>query len=324
MRYAAILMLWVAAAGARGAVDVRAELMTDMAAVSARGGTLLPQDYLRKAMEEWPGAGDLRAAAGDPAALAALPDAKRRAAEAAAAERLVRAVERRFVHDPAASTLDLLPASERARYRDFAWQENDYPGGPTGANEGRAVEMDAALCQVRPERRANSNASAVVTEAEYNDAVWEYIRSRRAPVPGQAPRKLDKDAVPSFRAMAADAKRDGVDLVIISSDRDPTVAARNAAREANAYAVARFSSHILGLAMDLQMSGDGLSFEEATTRPMSNVIGMRRSPAHKWMFLHGAAYGWYPYMHEPWHWEYNPPGFRERFWKGYRPGAKGS
>ena len=40
---------------------------------------------------------------------------------------------------------------------------------------------------------------------------------------------------------------------------------------------------------------------------------MTPAPAHKWLLLRGAAFGWYPYLHEPWHWEYNPPGFREVF-----------
>jgi hypothetical protein len=37
------------------------------------------------------------------------------------------------------------------------------------------------------------------------------------------------------------------------------------------------------------------------------------SPVHKWLFVNGEQYGWYPYQNEPWHWEYNPPGFRELF-----------
>jgi len=51
---------------------------------------------------------------------------------------------------------------------------------------------------------------------------------------------------------------------------------------------------------------------------------MRQSPVHKWLFLRGGAYGWYPYQHEPWHWEYNPSGFRATFfsnWTGAVPGA---
>jgi hypothetical protein len=78
-------------------------------------------------------------------------------------------------------------------------------------------------------------------------------------------------------------------------------------------AVAAFSSHSLGLAVDLQMSAGTQHFQEMTTRPMSNVAGMRAAPAHKWMVLRAEEFGWFPYGNEPWHWEYNPPGFRDRF-----------
>jgi LAS superfamily LD-carboxypeptidase LdcB len=174
--------------------------------------------------------------------------------------------------------------------------------------------MDACLSRIRSERRANSTQTAVVTASQFNDDVWKYIQAEERPVPGQPTFKLNRWALASFLSMREVAKKDGVDIVIISSNRLPATAARNAAKENNSFAVASFSSHILGLAMDIQMRDGNVDVQEATTRPMSNVIAMRRSKAHKWMFLHGAAFGWYPYQHEPWHWEYNPAGFRERFW----------
>lgn len=232
----------------------------------------------------------------------------------AEARGLLRALEHRFIHDPAMSSLDLLPPKARALYGGFAWHDDDYPGGPEGPNEAAVLAMDQALGMVRPERRANSTAAAVVVQAEFDDAMWAAIQARRAPVPGQEPRALDREAMASFLLIREAAKRDGVDLFILSSDRLPEVAARNAERVANPYATARFSSHMLGLAVDLRLGHPGLTVREVSTRPMSNIIEMRRTPAHKWMFLKGAAYGWYPYQHEPWHWEYNPPGFRARFW----------
>src|SRR6478672_6366042 len=39
------------------------------------------------------------------------------------------------------------------------------------------------------------------------------------------------------------------------------------------------------------------------------------------MVLRGERFGWYPYGHEPWHWEYNPLGFRERFRSALEPPA---
>jgi hypothetical protein len=81
----------------------------------------------------------------------------------------------------------------------------------------------------------------------------------------------------------------------------------------NPEAVAALSPHNLGVAIDLKMSVGKQRYKEATTRPMQNVVDMRESPVHKWMFMRGAAYGWYPYQVEPWHFEYNPIGMRERF-----------
>jgi hypothetical protein len=47
---------------------------------------------------------------------------------------------------------------------------------------------------------------------------------------------------------------------------------------------------------------------------MDNLVKMYRSPGYKWMAEHAAEHGWYPFRMEPWHWEYNPPGFREKFY----------
>ena len=46
---------------------------------------------------------------------------------------------------------------------------------------------------------------------------------------------------------------------------------------------------------------------------MTNMVAMYRSPVYKWMALNGRRFGWFPYRREPWHWEYNPEGFKARF-----------
>jgi hypothetical protein len=270
--------------------------------LASRGASVMPPDQLRR----WA-----------PVAVAGSAPSR----VDAAALNAIRRAEKAFILDPAASTLDLIPEPDRTRFKTFQWDPDDYPGGPLGSHEDVALAQDSALSLIRPERRANSNAPAVVRESEFNDDVWKYVEAEERLVPGQEARKLNRWALASFMPMREAAKRDGVDILILSSNRLPATAAANAARTGNSYAVARFSSHILGLAMDIRMSDDKHQFQEATTRPMSNIIEMRKSKAHKWMFLHGAAYGWYPYQHEPWHWEYNPPGFRDRFWKGY-PGNR--
>jgi LAS superfamily LD-carboxypeptidase LdcB len=133
---------------------------------------------------------------------------------------------------------------------------------------------------------------------------------------------VNRYACESFVRMREQAAADGVDLVILSGHRHPQTARANAARAGNSNAVASFSSHSLGLAIDFEMSHrDDIQFKELTTRPMSEIVRMRESPVHKWLVLRGHEFGWYPYQNEPWHWEYNPPGFYEIFWAGYPGGA---
>jgi hypothetical protein len=50
---------------------------------------------------------------------------------------------------------------------------------------------------------------------------------------------------------------------------------------------------------------------------MEAIVGMRQTPMYDWLFKHGSEYGWYPWHHEPWHWEYNPPGFKNTFYSDY-------
>jgi LAS superfamily LD-carboxypeptidase LdcB len=140
------------------------------------------------------------------------------------------------------------------------------------------------------------------------------------PIPGDEKFMINRHAVPSYVAMREAAAAEGVELIILSAHRTRATAERNAARANNPSAVASFSSHSLGLAIDFQMSQGDRKFAEVTTRPMSDVVRMRESPVHKWMFLRGEDFGWFPFQHEPWHWEYNPVGFREVFWSTF-PGG---
>ena len=125
---------------------------------------------------------------------------------------------------------------------------------------------------------------------------------------------LIMDPEPRVRMRRA-AARQGVELKVVSAGRTPSHQARLRQGNKNAHALAQgVSAHSYGLAIDLAMSpGAGRTFAEVTTRPFSNVLLMRAAPAHKWMVLFGEEFGFYPYTHEPWHWEYNPPGLSERF-----------
>lgn len=235
---------------------------------------------------------------------------------------LLRVLELKFIHDRKTSALDILSPELSHHFRDFNWQEDDFPGGPEGPNEQFADVMVDVLDLVRPERRANRSREAVVLREEATEAVWAYVTNQWVSVPGQERWKLNRYARESFIRMREQAKAEGVDLIILSGHRLPQTARANAARAGNPNAVASFSSHSLGLAIDFQMSHrDDIKFEGLSTRPMSELVRMRESPVHKWLVLRGEEFGWYPYQNEPWHWEYNPPGFRELFWADFPGGA---
>ncbi|MEQ8819719.1 MAG: D-alanyl-D-alanine carboxypeptidase family protein [Sumerlaeia bacterium] len=234
---------------------------------------------------------------------------------------LLRALELQFIHDPDASVLDLLGPELTEHFRDFDWQFGDYPGGPEGPNEQTADIMVDALDLIFPERRANRTRDAVVLRGEATEEVWEYMTNQWTPIPGETTFMLNRHAADSYVRMREQAKKEGVDLVILSSHRLREVAERNAAKSGNPNAVASFSAHSLGLAVDFQMSHGDFESPEISTRPMSGVVHMRESPVHKWLFLRADDFGWFPYQNEPWHWEYNPPGFRETFWQDYPGGA---
>jgi hypothetical protein len=235
---------------------------------------------------------------------------------------LIEVLECRFIHDTNTSALDLLGPELSEHFREFDWQYGDFPGGPEGPNEQFADVMVDVLDLICPERRANQGMVGVVWRREATPEVWDYITNCWVPVPGQENRKLNTHALESFIRMREAAKVDGVDLIILSAHRHPAAARANAARAGNSNAVASFSSHSLGLAIDFEMSHrDQIRFKGISTRPMSELVRMRESPVHKWLVLRGEQFGWYPYQNEPWHWEYNPPGFREIYWAEFPSGA---
>jgi hypothetical protein len=235
---------------------------------------------------------------------------------------LTDALELDFIHDPTASSLDLLNYELKVHFSEFNWHDDDYPGGPKGPNEALADIMTDALDIVRPERRANRSRTAVIRRNNMNDDIWTYMLAQWKPVPGEPDWKLNHFANDSYIKMRQAAADDGVTLKIRSAHRDPAKARANAAKQGNNFAVASFSAHSLGLAIDFELpKPDGDGTFEITTHPMPYVVAMRYSPVHKWLHLHGDAFGWYPFQHEPWHWEFNPAGFREVFFAQFPGGA---
>lgn len=238
--------------------------------------------------------------------------------------KIMKLLETQFINDPDASTLDLLSSEDRKKYKDFRWGKFDFPGDKPGSpkkgrNEGRAVGMANALSELLPERRVNIRTGkkphGIVTKDEFkhSETLRDFIKSELVPVAGEAGEKLNKDAAEAYARMKEAAAEDGVILKIKDSYRPPEVSKKRAAKAGNKSAIADFSAHNLGLAIDLKMSQGKQRFKEVRTTPMQNVVDMRESPVHKWLFLNADLFGWFPYQNEPWHWEYNPPGFKEQF-----------
>jgi phosphatidylserine/phosphatidylglycerophosphate/cardiolipin synthase-like enzyme/outer membrane protein OmpA-like peptidoglycan-associated protein len=200
-------------------------------------------------------------------------------------------------------------ALRRRLLQEIDWSREYFPGNLNAQNQraaGRlAEELFNTMARVTPERR-------VPRGIRYHD-----VTSVVVGVPGQPDQKLYPAARDAFVRMRDAAAADGVRLEIISSWR--SLARQQAARlrQTNPNAVApNISAHMYGLAVDLNMRVPGLALINISTRArdrMANMVRMYRSPNYKWLAIYGSRFGWFPYKREPWHWEYNPPGFKERF-----------
>lgn len=63
-------------------------------------------------------------------------------------------------------------------------------------------------------------------------------------------------------------------------------------------ALAKFSAHFTGRALDIYVGGDPVSTQD------SNRAKQVESPAYRWLVHNAPKYGFKPYFFEPWHWEY--------------------
>ena len=255
-----------------------------------------------------------------------------------------------FIGDLGRTTLELLPKAERARFEAIAWVDLDYPGAKMlvkdtsdenlakwqanadyvlfkikdrhyikGAHQAQAQALLDALMRVRPgggERRANTSKTAILTQKQFRQDPAAYDAYIRKELQGIATEKVKMNhyAAEAYDAMKEVAKKEGVRLSIGNSFRERKVAEANAARVDNSNAVASYSSHSLGLAMDLNLRVKGMGNATETATAMTNITNLLRAPAYKWMFMRGASFGFYQFRNEPWHWEYNPEGFRQKFW----------
>lgn len=76
----------------------------------------------------------------------------------------------------------------------------------------------------------------------------------------------------------------------------PELSEREVRRQQRVWtAVPGQSAHHTGFALDLALYALGRA-------------GSRRAPAYAWLAKNAVHFGFYPYLPEGWHWEYNPPG----------------
>jgi hypothetical protein len=172
------------------------------------------------------------------------------------------------------------------------------------------------------ERRINMDITDHGGKKAYD--IRGFLESQLVDVPGQKA-QLHSKASASFVEMHEAAAKDGVDLTILSSYRVP----KNKQSD-NPYAVASNSSHSYGLAMDLKLSvdkdhtadGEAFKVSEITTGDANNLMKYYKSSVTKWMLMNGAKFNFYPYMNEPWHYEYNPEGMAKEIIDGAKAWKK--
>ncbi len=89
-------------------------------------------------------------------------------------------------------------------------------------------------------------------------------------------------------------------LRIVSAYRSPAYQEALRRKEPNAGrgALAKFSAHATGQALDLYVGG-----EPVTTKDHNRLLQVQ-TPAYKWLVKNANRFGFYNYFYEPWHWEY--------------------
>ncbi len=91
-------------------------------------------------------------------------------------------------------------------------------------------------------------------------------------------------------------------LSIVSAYRSPAYqeALRRKAPNAGRVALAKFSAHSTGQALDIYVGGEPVSTKDR------NRLLQVQTPAYKWLVKNANRFGFYNYFYEPWHWEYVP------------------
>ena len=130
--------------------------------------------------------------------------------------------------------------------------------------------------------------------------------------------QLEKDTYAAYKRMLAAAAKDLKGSVrftssgelapgekflrIVSAYRSPEYQAALRKKEPNAGrgALAKFSAHSTGQALDIYVGGEPVSTKDP------NRLLQVQTPAYRWLVENAHKFGFYPYFYEPWHWEYVP------------------
>lgn len=199
------------------------------------------------------------------------------------------------------SGIELIADADKRKHflEEVDWSKQHFKKRGKNIKESEALFNEMA--KVVPERR-------VPTGIKYHnvDAIVETVPDTT--------RKLFPEAKDAFVRMRDAAKAAGLKLKLGSSWRseEKQQEIRDANPGADASVAMGTSAHTYGLAVDLHLSVPGLALTN-TTKSMAKLVALYRSPIYKWLALHAREFGFFPYRREPWHWEYNPPGFKERF-----------
>ncbi|MGH9982037.1 MAG: peptidoglycan-binding protein, partial [Nitrososphaeraceae archaeon] len=225
-----------------------------------------------------------------------------------------------FIKNPNVSTLDLLKDGQA--FKQFKWNAADYLGNPPGPNEKETLKLVNQLNNIILEDRVNRQANAILIDSEYQKdkaGYNEYFKKHLKPIPDYPKKLLNKYALDSFVKMRQAAKGEGIDIVPLSTYRDPVADAKRAEEANNPNAIAKgISPHGLGVSIDIKMSDGNKNYKETTTNPFSNIMDMRSSSVYKWLVIFGNDFNFHPFNQEPWHWEYNYKNFKPVYFSEFK------
>lgn len=127
---------------------------------------------------------------------------------------------------------------------------------------------------------------------------------------GKQIKVLDETAG-AYLEMVAAARRDGLAaplLEIVSGFRDPKRQEQLWQQALNRYGSARAARRwVAPPGHSVHQTGRALDLWLGVALGSKNVIRQRTTRAYQWMVQNAVHFGFYPYLQEPWHWEYNPP-----------------